>query len=170
MADYVTGGATGVAPTFFAVTRNAGGTVVASAPARADGCGYDVQAVFTPASANDSVTISSPGYISGRISGGDKIRMMCEIGLAGVVAANLKTLTSFLTFDNGSTTKVVTVLFPQSTDPTTYIGKDVVMTLISHEIVVPAGYTNVAFAFTATASASGSALTIKIGRLSIEKT
>lgn len=166
---YLAGGATGVTPQGFAVTNGGSAATVVSANARADGLGYDVQAVFTPGALNDTVVISSPGYtVAAGFSPGDKIRVMCEIGMAGVVGAKIKSIAFSLTAEtaNGYPGDVI---FPGATNESFFPQTDLLLTVVSPEFVILAGVTSFGYSITVTAGGAGTALTLKVGRLSIEK-
>lgn len=165
----VTGGATGVAASQYAVTLGGTGTVVGSCPARADGIGYDQQAVFTPGAAGASCTFSiGTGYITGRFSVGDKIQILGELTMSGFSGANISGFEVAVGFQ-GISGGAPFIAKDQAENLAAQIAIDGTYTLVSSECVLPSGCTGIAFTVVFTSSAAGTAFTAKLGRVSIEK-
>ena len=151
---------------------SAAGVTVGACPARADGIGYDQQVTYTPASGSDTCMIGTLGYPGiTPLTPGDKIVMLAELTMTGIAASNLKGVEVKLTM-NSSPTVSVNLLKPQAPNsagyPSTAID-GVSLTLVSPEFIVPAGVTASDWQVIFTASAAGTALTAKLGRISVEK-
>ncbi len=161
--------ATGTVASGWVVTNNGTGTTVASVPARADGIGFDQQVVFTSSASSDAavVGIAGTGWASGRFVAGQKLLCMFELGLSGLAGANIRSIETRFGFN---TTPAVSSHVTTATQPnaSTYMNIDQVLTMVSQEITVPAGATTITFQVTATAAGAGTALTMKVGRLSVE--
>lgn len=166
------GGASGTCAPQYTLTltnTSAAAVLVASCPARADGIGYDQQAVFTPGGAGDVCTISiGTGNISGRFVAGDKIQLLGELSLSGLVGANIRGFAITMSLPGTSGASPVLTDSAENT-LAAQMKIDGVYTIVSNEITVPVGCTGVSFTITLTSSAAGTALTAKLGRVSIEK-
>ncbi len=166
------GGASGTVTTGWGVTltnTSTTATAVASCPARSDGIAYDQQVVFTSGGSSDSVMVSSQGYITGRHAIGDTLVMLAEMTVSGLSGANIKAIECYITF-NGSTPSTQGMISKtQAENAAAFLQTDGTYTLVSPECVVPLGATNIGFNFNIIAGAAGTAVTVKFGRLSIEK-
>ncbi len=163
------GGATGTAPAGTRVNILAGSpTAVASAQARADGFGNDLQVVITPAAAGNRVEITLAGTTSTLVNvvkGGRRYRFACHVSLAGVVASNLEEFNPQLFFTVAGASHNAHAM---DTYNTAMIDEDWTGVVQTAEIVMPPGeVTNFTWNITPRFSAAGSALTIRIGRLSL---
>lgn len=166
------GGTSGTVTTGWGVTLTNTSTAaiaVASCPARSDGIGYDQQVVFTSGGASDSLMVSSQGYITGRHAIGDTLVMMAEMTISGLSGANIKGIECYITMNGSTPTIQGNISKAQAANAAAFLQTDGTYTLVSPECVVPLGATNIGFNFNITASAAGTAVTIKFGRLSIEK-
>lgn len=163
------GGATGVAAPQFGVTLGGTGTVVGSCPARADGIGYDQQVVFTPGAAGARCTISvGTGYITGRFSVGDKIQVLGELTLSGFSGANISGFEIAMGYQ-GISGAAPFIMKEQAENLAAQISTDGTYTIVGPEMTLPTGCTGITFTVVFTSSASGTAFTAKLGRVSIEK-
>lgn len=170
----VTGtGGSGTAAAGIGITAAGGGaqTVVASVVARSDGIGYDQQVVFTAAANNDSVTISSAGYTiaAGRYSDGNSLNFLGELTISGVSGANIKSIEVYLTYAGSNAYHYLAKA--NASAAASYPSSDMTISLASLiDSVIPTGTaTGISWAVKITASAAGTALTAKLGRLSCEK-
>ena len=168
----VAGGTTGAAAAQYAVTLTNTSTLaacVASCPARADGIGFDQQAVFTAGGVGDVCTFSiGTGNISGRFTAGDRVLILGELSLSGLSGANIRGFSIGLSLP-GTSGSPAMVTDAGDNLTTAQIGIDGVYTLVSNEIVIPVGCTGISWSVTFTASAAGTPLTVKLGRCAIEK-
>jgi hypothetical protein len=141
---------------------------VASCPARADGIGYDQQALFTPGGVNDAVMFAiGTGNISGRFSVGDKVQILAELSLTGLSGANIKGIFASVSLPGSSGGP--SIMSEQAENTAAQMATDGVYTIVSPEITIPLGCTGISWGLTLTAGAAGTALTAKLGRCSIEK-
>jgi lysophospholipase L1-like esterase len=152
-------------------TSAGAGATVASVAARSDAIGFDQVIAFTPALAADNVLIGTLGYTCTPLTPGDKIVMLAELTMTGIAGSNLKGVDVSLVF-NSSPTVLVNLAKTQAPTsagyPSTVI-EGVALTLVSPEFIVPAGVTGCTWAMVFSVSAAGSALTAKLGRISVEK-
>ena len=152
-------------------TSAGGGATVASVPARADAIGFDQQIVFTPALATDTVFIGTLGYTCTPLTPGDRIVMLAELVMTGIAGSNLKSVDVSLVF-NSSPTVTANLAKAQAANSAGYPSTTIegaALTLVSPEFTVPAGVTGCTWVVAFSVSAAGTALTAKLGRISVEK-
>lgn len=165
----------GTVGTGWQVDCNGGGaasTAVWSMPARADGIGFDMQCVFTPAANNALALASLASNIPvARAPAGTKLRVTMEIGLTNVSGSGLRTINALLSFQGGSNPTSGYVVAGAASAQTSWLQADQTLTIVSNDITVPtdAGITGFTIQLYFVAGGSGTAVTIKIGRVSIEK-
>ena len=146
-------------------TTNAATTAVASVPARADGIGYDQQAVITVGGAHQVIMRNN---IATRLSAGSSYQIECEIAVSGVSGSNLASLQSYINGTGYSAT--LNLGITNALSLTTFPTEDFTITIKSEVFTVPtAGYTLGNFYAVARFSAVGTALTMKVGRVSVRK-
>jgi len=144
------------------------GTFVNSCPARADAIGYDQQTVATSGGATEWCRIKTSAAISGRYSDGDKIQFVGEIALTNVSGSNLKGINAYITTTGGASVSHY-IVQQNAASASEFIQSDQTLLFVSPEIIIPAGTTGFNLFIQTLFSAVGTALTIKHGRMSIEK-
>lgn len=163
--------ATGVVASGLTVQHVAGaGSVVASTPARADGIGLNQRMVITAADSSDFFRVYGAATIGNtRYAPGDKIQLRCEVNLSGVGGSNFLGFFAYLNLQGAATyqydayNKTITnaAQFPQA---------DGKMVLVSAPIEMPNdAVANVNFYVALAFAGLGTALTVDVGRVSIEK-
>lgn len=142
-------------------------TAVASVPARSDGIGYNQRLVLTPAANNDSGKIRWSGnLLNSRLSAGSW-RLAFDLSIAGVSAANVKYINIYLSATIGGTFLNLATLCNASSNGTP--GADIVGPQYI-DFVVPSGtVTTCVLNVEAVFNGAGSALTMDIGRESLER-
>lgn len=164
----VTSPATGTAATGITVERLSGstGACVASVPARADGVGYDQQMIVTPAGVESWIMRSNTGsaIILG-LTGGEYRRLILSLAVSGVAGSTLLACYAYfsVTVDGVSyqTTLGGSIVSPNQ------LTEDYSGVLVSEPTLIPVGtITNASWAVRADFSGTGSAVTIKVGRVS----
>lgn len=152
-------------------TSSGAGASACSMVARADGIGNDLTVVFSPAVVGDTCTISTTGYLSTGVVVGEKVQLVCELSLTGMAASATNSfLKSILIYNpfNGSSSLGYTAN-PQAADGTAYPNSDMTLTIVSPEFTIPIGTTGVGLTMTFTSAVSTGSLTIKLGRLSLDR-
>ena len=159
--------ATGTAATGHVIDATGSLTAVASVPARADGIGYNQRLVLTPAANNDSGKIRWAGnLLNSRLVAGTW-RLSFDLSIAGVAAANVKYINIYLSATIGGTNLNLATLCNASSNGTP--GADIVGPQYI-DFVVPSGaVTACSLNVEAVFSGAGSALTIDVGRDSLER-
>lgn len=150
-----------------------GGTVVWSCPARADGLGFDVQAVVSAAANNDYVRIRAITLVpSSRFSAGHRLRPMFSLSLAGMNGTNapaLRAVNGLIVFAGGAANSFFAITggadtaarFPQADQTLTIVGPDIIVPsdgITSFDLRVQLLFAGV----------SASALTARIGLLTVQ--
>jgi len=159
---------TGVCCGGFKLTAAGNTTDVGSVVARADGIGYDQKIVHTSGTGVNTIEFgqTTPMYVA-YYGVGAKLRFMCELGLSGVVGSNLKGIGIKVMF-LGASTFIYYPVYNASTIAE-YPPEDGVTTIIGQDMIVPPGTTSLVLYVTGVFDGIGSAITIKIGRMTIEK-
>lgn len=164
----VTSPATGTAATGITVERLSGstGACAASVVARSDGVGYDQQMVVTPAGVESWIMRSNTGsaIILG-LTGGEYRRLILSLSVSGVSGSTLLSCYAYfsVTVDGVSyqTNLGGSIVSPNQ------LTEDYSGVLVSEPTLIPAGtITNASWAVRADFSGTGSAVTIKVGRVS----
>lgn len=148
----------------------ASGTAVWSMPARADGRGYDVQCVFTSASASDWVRFYGSSTINAsRLIPGRKYipKLWISIaGLNGTNAANLKGINALIFMAGGSAPSCSLMSLTADT-PARYVQSDFSLPLVGQPIVIPTdGISSFDYRVQVMAAAAGGPATIRCGLMS----
>lgn len=146
-------------------TTNAATTAVASVPARADGFGYDQQMVVTPGGAHSATARVN---IASRLTAGASYQIECEVSMSGVSGSNLAAIQAYI---NGTAYSATLNLgISNALSLTTFPTEDFTATFKSEVFTVPAaGYTVGTLYVSARFGAAGTALTMKVGRVSVRK-
>jgi hypothetical protein len=110
--------------------------------------------------------ISYVGFMTTGWSVGDTCQLLAELNLAGMSAQVLKSMDIKCGFNNGNGSAWTCAA--QGTGTTTYVATDQTLTIVSPEFTIPIGTTGVGLTITFTAAQAGT-LTIKLGRLSLER-
>lgn len=163
----VTAPVTGTAPSGWTVSKSAGATVAASAPARADGLGYDLQMEVIAASASDYGQAISANITTG-FAVGDTLRLSCELSVSNLSGSNLKGVLIYI-YNNGGPTQYCYASIPQAALTAELITADYTTTIVSTDWVVPAGVTTLVIYIKTISLAAGTAVTVKVGRMSLVK-
>lgn len=163
----VSGGATGTVGAGLYAVNVGGGATVASCPARADGLGWNQQIVHTPSAANGVGTISSGGYVYDRVVGGQVIVPMFEVTLSGLPGSAFKGIEVIIGFDASLT--AATALKCTAESAAQYPQVDGTFVFVGPEITVPGGATDYSLSINALATGAGSAVTVQVGLISVER-
>ena len=163
----------GVAGTGFNVSSsgNAGRVAVASAPSRADGYGFNQRVVFTPAAANDTVTIQqqSTAALAARVAVGEQYILRCALKTTNVSGSNLSYIRTRIqgTFDG--TTVALGAIFQPTAFGTNNVATDMDLVLESAPMVIPpfTSCTSISVEFIMVFTAAGTAITLDVGRVSL---
>lgn len=167
----VTGPATGTAAAGFNIEVGAGSpTIVASVQARADGIGYNQRIVATSSAASDVARIRTAGNtFNSRFVSGGLYELVCDFSLTNVAGSNLSKINCpiSLTLDG----QLYTVSAPLITSSNGAISSDISGVMRSPVFTLPAftACTAAIAYFDLTFSASGTAVTMDIGRLSLRR-
>lgn len=163
----VTAPATGTAPSGWTVTRGGSATVAASAPARSDGLGYDLQMEVTATGTSDYGQAVSANITTG-FAVGDTLRLSCELSVSNLSGSNLKGVLIYI-YNNGGPTQYCYADIPQAALTAELITADYTTTVVSSDWIVPTGVTTLVIYIKTISLASGTAVTVKVGRMSLEK-
>lgn len=160
--------ATGTAATGITVERLSGstGACVASCPARSDGIGYDQQMVVTPGGVESWIMRSNTGgaIILG-LTGGEYRRLILSLAVSGVAGSTLLACYAYCSVTVDGVAYQVTV--GGSIVSPNQLTEDYSGVLVSEPMLIPVGtISNASWAVRADFSGTGSAVTIKAGRVS----
>lgn len=151
-------------------TTTGGGSCAASVVARSDAIGYDQVADVVFGAASDTVLIGGQGYTTintGRANAGDRLKFLGELTLTTVSGSNLKGVDIGIKF-NTSPSTTVNVFGSGAANAAGFPQIDQAVFLESPEIVVPVGATGYTLQATARASAAGTSVRVKLGRMSMD--
>lgn len=163
----------GTAGTGFNVASsgNAGRVAVASVPARSDGYGYDQQVVFISAAAADSVTIQqqNSATLPGRVVAGEQYLLRFAWAISNVSGSGL----SYIRCQIQCTVDGVTVALGSGMHPVAFgannVNTDMSIVVETPPLVIPpfSSMTSFTVAWIGVFASSGTAITIKVGRVSL---
>ena len=161
----MTAPATGTAGAGFTVAGSANVAVAASVVARADGLGYDQVLTCTPSGTGiASVTFNSIPLA--RYAPGTRLVMAFEVDLAGVVGSTFRGANVFTSIGASAQRPWLS----KATAANEWPQFDDTLTVISEEIVVGAvAPSSIQMVMQLIFSAAGSALAVKLGRVSVRK-
>jgi lysophospholipase L1-like esterase len=163
----VTAPASGTAATGFTVTMSATGTCVASCPAQADAIGYAQRMVITSSADQDFGTATSSSIASSRYSAGDKVQLISEVKLTNVSGSNLQGINCYITYAGVNIRAYASL--STATAASEYPQSDVTLTMVSPEFTIPTGATGITITHQAVFKAAGTACTVDVSRVSLEK-
>ena len=165
----VTAPVTGTMPAGWQAYRNGSAAAAASVPARSDGFGYDAVLVTTPAAASDRGNIATTaGVPNARMAANTRYRFDMSVSLSGVSGSNISQLVaaSYATVD-GTALYIAAGMYGSSTTQPDEDWSGV----IRSPYFSYSGTLTGALPLNCTAwfSASGTALTHKVGRVAVRK-
>ena len=161
----VTAPATGTAGAGFTVAGSANVAVAASVVARADGLGYDQVLTCTP-SGTGIASVTFDSIPLARYAPGTRLVVAFEVDLAGVVGSTFRGANVFTSIGASAQRPWLS----KATAANEWPQFDDTLTVISEEIVVGAvAPSSIPMVMQLIFSAAGSALAVKLGRVSVRK-
>ena len=148
----------------------AGGTAVYSTVTGTDGAGYALKCVFTPSAANDYIRCKAVTAVtSSRFTAGQKLIPKFRVKLTNVSGSGLKGINATVVFAGTVANTGYAISSYGSSNADSGL-TDGTHTVVGPEITVPSdGITSVDFRVQVLAAAAGTAVTIEIERMSLDR-